>query len=157
MMAMWIGAVMEKTPHAPLNDMTHALGTDAFLLVNRHGERFCNEELDTEAMARQAEEQNGCWLVVDATWPDDLPHMGLGFARYFEDIPEVRKRFQENVDEGIILEADSIKALAEKGSKRAALVDDVLHKPEKFFSITLLGTNMAVVLSNATAAFMVIN
>lgn len=49
-----------------------------------------------------------------------------------------------------------IKALAEKGSKKAALIDAVLEKPEKFFSTTLLGTNMVVVLSNAVATFMVI-
>jgi len=113
-MAMWIGAVMEKPPHAPLNDMSHALGTDAFLLVNRLGERFCNEDLDSEAMARQAEEQHGCWLVVDASWPEDLPHMGLGFYRVFSDTPKARQSFQEKVAKGAILEANSIEALAEK-------------------------------------------
>jgi CBS domain containing-hemolysin-like protein len=49
-----------------------------------------------------------------------------------------------------------IKALAEQGSKRAALVDAVLQSPEKFFSTTLLGTNIAVVLSNAIATFLII-
>jgi fumarate reductase flavoprotein subunit len=113
-MAMWIGAVMEKTPHAPLNDIQHALGTDPFLLVNRYGERFCNEDLDTEAMARQAEEQHGCWLIVDATWPDDIQHMGIGFLRAFKDSPKARKIFQEKVKSGAVLEANSIEALAEK-------------------------------------------
>jgi len=113
-MAMWIGAQMEKTPHAPLNDMTHALGTNAFLLVNRFGERFCNEDLDTEAMARQAEEQHGCWLVVDSTWPEDLPRMGLGFYRVFRATERTLKEFQDKVAKGTILEADSIEALAQK-------------------------------------------
>jgi fumarate reductase flavoprotein subunit len=113
-MAMWIGAVMEKPPHAPLNDMSHALGTDAFLFVNRLGERFCNEDLDSEAMARQAEEQHGCWMVVDSTWPEDLPRMGLGFYRVFSATPKTRKDFQEKVAKGAILEANSIEALAEK-------------------------------------------
>ena len=66
------------------------------------------------AVARQAEEQNGCWLIVDATWPDDLQYMGLGFLREFEDTPKARKDFQDKVDKGEILEADSIEALAEK-------------------------------------------
>jgi fumarate reductase flavoprotein subunit len=113
-MAMWIGAVMEKTPHAPLNDVVHALGTDAFLFVNRDGERFCNEDLDSEGMARQAEEQNGCWMVVDASWPEDLPRMGLGFYRVFEATPTVLKEFQDKVAKGIVLEANSIEILAEK-------------------------------------------
>jgi putative hemolysin len=49
-----------------------------------------------------------------------------------------------------------IKALAEQGSKSAALVDAVLQTPEKFFSTTLLGTNIAVVLSNAIATLLII-
>jgi putative hemolysin len=49
-----------------------------------------------------------------------------------------------------------IKALAEQGSKSAALVDAILHTPEKFFSTTLLGTNIAVVLSNAIATLLII-
>ena len=113
-MAMWVGAVMEKTPHAPLNDAVHALGTDAFLLVNSRGQRFCNEDLDSEAIARQAEEQHGCWLVVDASWPDDLPRMGLGFDRVFEATPAVRREFQEKVAKGAVLEAPTVEGLAAK-------------------------------------------
>lgn len=113
-MAMWIGARMEKTPHAPLNDMSHALGTNPFLLVNKFGERFCNEDLDTEALARQTEEQNGCWLVVDASWPEDLPRMGIGFLRMFKDSPEVRERFNSRLKKGGILEAPTLEVLAGK-------------------------------------------
>lgn len=113
-MAMWIGAVMEKPPHAPLNDMSHAMGTDAFLFVNRYGERFCNEDLDSEAMARQAEEQQGCWTVFDSSWPQDVPHMGLGFYRVFSDTPKTRKNLEERLSKGTLLEASSIQALAEK-------------------------------------------
>jgi fumarate reductase flavoprotein subunit len=113
-MGMWIGAVMENTPHAPLNDIAHALGTDAFLLVNQHGKRFCNEDLDSEARARQAEEQGGCWLVVDASWPEDLSRMGMGFLRVWKDTPAVRKEFQNRINSGNVLEAESIEALAGK-------------------------------------------
>jgi putative hemolysin len=49
-----------------------------------------------------------------------------------------------------------MKALAEQGSKKAALIDALLQAPEKFFSTTLLGTNISVVLSNAIATFLVI-
>ena len=49
-----------------------------------------------------------------------------------------------------------MKALAEHGSKSAALINALLEAPEKFFSTTLLGTNMSVVLSNAIATFLVI-
>ncbi|KPK46338.1 MAG: hypothetical protein AMK74_00450 [Nitrospira bacterium SM23_35] len=49
-----------------------------------------------------------------------------------------------------------MKAVAEQGSKKAALIDAVLQAPEKFFSTTLLGTNISAVLSNAIATFLVI-
>jgi CBS domain containing-hemolysin-like protein len=49
-----------------------------------------------------------------------------------------------------------IKALAEQGSKRAALVNATLEAPEKFFSTTLLGTNVSTVLGNAIATLLVI-
>lgn len=49
-----------------------------------------------------------------------------------------------------------IRALADQGSRRAAMVDHLLATPENFFSTTLLGTNMAVVLCNAVATFLVI-
>ena len=50
-----------------------------------------------------------------------------------------------------------IKALAEQGAKKQALVEAVLHTPEKFFSTTLLGTNMFTVLGNAIATLLIIN
>ncbi len=49
-----------------------------------------------------------------------------------------------------------IKALAEQGHRSAALVDTILQAPEKFFSTTLLGTNIAEVLSNAIATVLII-
>jgi putative hemolysin len=57
----------------------------------------------------------------------------------------------------VSLDRARIKALAEQGSKREALLDAVLHSPEKFFSTTLLGTNISVVLSNAIATFLIIS
>ena len=56
----------------------------------------------------------------------------------------------------VSVDRSRIKALAEKGSKKAVLISAALEKPEKFFSTTLLGTNIFVVLGNAIATFMVI-
>ena len=113
-MGMWIGGVMENTPHSALNDMSHAMGSDAFLLINKHGKRFCNEDLDTEGRARQIEEQDGCWLIFDASFPEDLPHMGVGFYKMFKASPRMLKEFQAKVDKAIVLQADSLDALAAK-------------------------------------------
>lgn len=57
----------------------------------------------------------------------------------------------------VSLDRARIKALAEQGSRGQAKVDAVLHRPERFFSTTLLGTNIFEVLSNAIATFLVIS
>jgi len=57
----------------------------------------------------------------------------------------------------VSLDRARIKALSEKGSKREVLLHAVIHSPERFFSTTLLGTNISVVLSNAIATFLVIS
>ncbi len=56
----------------------------------------------------------------------------------------------------VSVDRNRTKALAERGSKRAGMILEALDNPEKFFSTTLLGTNMVAVLSNSVAAFMVI-
>jgi fumarate reductase flavoprotein subunit len=113
-MAMWIGAVMENGPHAPLSHMMHAMGTDAFLQVNKYGKRFFNEDSDTESMANQLYEQGGAWLVFDDSWEEDVPHMGVGFHKIFKVTDAVRKELQENVAQGRLLKADTIEMLAVK-------------------------------------------
>jgi putative hemolysin len=56
----------------------------------------------------------------------------------------------------VSLDRARIKALSEKGSKREALLHAVIRSPERFFSTTLLGTNISVVLGNAIATFLII-
>jgi len=56
----------------------------------------------------------------------------------------------------VSLDRARIKALAEKGSRREAQLDAMLHTPERFFSTTLLGTNISAVLANAIATFLII-
>ncbi len=94
-MAMWIGAVMENTPHAPMTHMFHIMGGDAFLMVNKYGKRFFSEDCDTEAMANQVYEQGGAWVVFDDSWEEDVPHMGPGFKKVFRVTEYTRKEFQE--------------------------------------------------------------
>jgi len=56
----------------------------------------------------------------------------------------------------ISLDRVKIKALANKGDKAASEINSFLEKPESFFSTTLLGTNLSVVISNTVATIMVI-
>jgi putative hemolysin len=57
----------------------------------------------------------------------------------------------------VSLDRGRVRALAEQGSKGQAKIDAMLHTPEKFFSTTLLGTNIFEVLGNAIATFLVIS
>lgn len=120
-MAMWIGAVMENMPHAPMSHMFHVMGTDAFLQVNRFGKRFYNEDSDTESMANQTYEQGGIWVVFDHSWEEDVQHMGPGFKRVFRVTDKVRTEFQDLAAGKSggpwgrkILKADTIEELATK-------------------------------------------
>ncbi len=57
----------------------------------------------------------------------------------------------------VSLDRSQVKARAQQGSRSAAMIQAVLETPERFFSTTLLGTNMVAVLSNAVATVMVIS
>ncbi|HPW17865.1 MAG TPA: FAD-dependent oxidoreductase [Candidatus Aminicenantes bacterium] len=118
-MAMWIGAVMENPPHAPMSHMFHVMGTDAFLMVNRFGRRFYNEDSDTESMANQTYEQGGAWVVFDDSWEEDVPRMGPGFKRVFRVTDKARQEFRELVSRKpggqwgrSIVKADTLDGLA---------------------------------------------
>ncbi len=56
----------------------------------------------------------------------------------------------------VSLDRAKIKTLADKGDKSASGINSFLQKPEIFFSTTLLGTNLSVVISNTIATIMVI-
>jgi putative hemolysin len=56
----------------------------------------------------------------------------------------------------VSLDRARVKARAEQGSRAGAQLEAILKKPEKFFSATLLGTNIFEVLSNTIATFLVI-
>lgn len=56
----------------------------------------------------------------------------------------------------VSIDRGRMQARAAKGSRRAAMLSEALSNPERFFSTTLLGTNMVVVLSNAVATMLVI-
>lgn len=84
-MGMWIGAQMERGPHAPV---THCMGgplaDDAFLLVNVRGERFMNEDNDgqhwTNAIERQPKSR--AFQVFDAKWKEQLACQGISHGMF---------------------------------------------------------------------------
>ena len=117
-MAMWIGAVMEPTPHAP---MTHSmsfglLGDTAFLHVNAFGERFQNEDVPGQSWTDQVELQPGMisWQIIDAKWKERLPHMSIGHGSIFSPTERTLsgKTLEEEVNSAIT--ANTIEELAGK-------------------------------------------
>lgn len=141
-MAMWIGAQMEPTPHAP---MCHAmgfglLGNTAFLHVNRFGERFQNEDVSGQAWNDQIEQQPGMfsWQVVDANWKERLPHMSIGHGSMFSarggSTSPGNNAMSADTIEGLAAKmgvpAEALKATVERYNKMAyAGIDTDFAKP----------------------------
>ena len=133
-MAMWAGAVMEDGPYAP---MTHSLGTnsigiDPFLMVNKDGERFANEDVGAQELQNQIKRQKGgmTYQIFDSSWKEQLSAMPQCFGGVTHYIPPEQEEeyahainhfaagyasdtyFQGEVDAGSIIPADSIEELA---------------------------------------------
>jgi len=109
-MCMWLGAQTQRDFGAPV---THGfpgpLGPDAFLQVNRLGERFQNEDLTGQSYTNQVEKQPGqdAWQVFDSKYREQLPAMGIGHGK----VSAYREGLQESIDEQC-KKADTIDELA---------------------------------------------
>ena len=126
-MAVWAGARMQQS-HAP---MIHHMGTPGvmgiapFLLLNRDGKRFCNEDLPGQQLENQIEQQPGrcAYQIFDAKWPEQLCHMpaGHGVACYYDNEMPQNAAFDRNyigdadlaesVESGVTLTADTLEEL----------------------------------------------
>lgn len=59
-MAVWAGAKMQDSPHAPMaHHMGGPLGASGFLLLNKMGERFVNEDVPGQQINNQIMIQPG--------------------------------------------------------------------------------------------------
>jgi len=79
-MGMWIGAAMERGPHAPVSHcMGGPLNDDAFLMVNIKGKRFMNEDNDGQQFTNAMERQPGnkAFQIFDANWMQQLQYQGI--------------------------------------------------------------------------------
>lgn len=135
-MALWAGAVMEDGPYAP---MTHSLGTnsvgiDPFLMVNKLGERFANEDVGAQELQNQIKRQKGgmTYQIFDSKWKEQLQYMPQCFGGVTHYIPPEQEEqyahainhfaagyasdtyFQGEIEKGSIIPADTIEELAGK-------------------------------------------
>jgi len=111
-MAMWIGAVMEPAPHAPIiHGPAGPLGNATFLQVNLRGERFQNEDVPVQSYVNAIERQPGqtAWQVFDSKYPEEIPHMGIGLGKIIEVTDETRRHVEK-----YSVMANTIEELAEK-------------------------------------------
>jgi fumarate reductase flavoprotein subunit len=110
--AMWIGAVMEPAPHAPVAHATVGpLGNGAFLRVNINGVRYENEDVPGQSIANSIVRQPGekVWQVFDSKWEEELPRMGVGLGKFYVVNEIIRARVKEGA-----VEADTLEKLARK-------------------------------------------
>jgi len=128
-MAMWIGAIMEPAPHAP---MTHGfsgpLGCCPFLQVNLKGERFYNEDVPGQSYTNAIERQPGqvAWQVFDSKYPDELQYMGIGHGKILEANDEMQQAISR-----IAITADTMEELAGKmGVPRDTFLETVARYNE---------------------------
>ncbi|MBN2059371.1 MAG: FAD-dependent oxidoreductase [Deltaproteobacteria bacterium] len=111
-MAMWIGAVMEPAPHAPIiHGPAGPLSNSPFLQVNIKGERFYNEDVPVQSYVNAAERQPGqaVWQVFDSKYPEEAIHMGIGLGKVIEVTEDTRRHVEKQS-----LIDDTVEGLAEK-------------------------------------------
>jgi fumarate reductase flavoprotein subunit len=112
MMAMWVGAMMEPAPHAPMiHGVAGPLGVAPFMQVNIRGKRFHNEDVPTQSYVNAVERQPGqqSWQIFDSKYPDELSYMGIGLVKINKATDQTRKRVEKEC-----YKADTIEGLAEK-------------------------------------------
>jgi len=135
LMAMWIGAVMEPTPHAPIDHAHSDIGNYPFLQVNIKGERFQNEDVTGQCNTNIWERQPGrsAWQIFDAKFLDEVTRMGIGHGKW--DFSGERFR---NVAEKF-LNAGTIREL---GLKMKVPVDTFAATVERYNELARLGKDL---------------
>lgn len=75
-MALWIGAKLQDSPHAPMaHHMGSVFGVSDFLLLDSRGKRFVNEDAPGQQIGSQIENlpDKTAWQIVDGNWKQYIP------------------------------------------------------------------------------------
>ena len=111
-MAMWVGAVMEPAPHAPIiHGPAGPMINSAFLQVNLLGERFQNEDVPVQSYTNAVQRQPGrtAWQVFDSKYPEEIPFHGHGLGKILVATEKIRQETEK-----VAVVANTIEELAEK-------------------------------------------
>ena len=128
-LAAWAGAGVDFSA-APM--MTHsfggALGCDPFLLVDKNGERFCNEDVPGHLLSQVAVRTPGkvVFQIFDSKYPEQVHTMPTGHACYWKIVDDIETepwgnyienigmRTPDEVTEAATAVCDTIEELAEQ-------------------------------------------
>lgn len=147
-MAMQIGGVMQKVDnHAATIHLEAGACSYGFLHVNALGERFKNEDVNTQSKSctKELQPKGGvAWTVYDSNWLKDLAEQldnnlagGLFFGQLYQEWgskfnPELEQMTQaQHIKDGKVVVADTLEELADKmGVPREAFVKTVARYNE---------------------------
>ncbi len=127
-MGHFIGARVQQN-HAPMiHHMGGVMGIAPFLLLDKDGRRFCNEDCPGQQLENQIEMLRDftCYQIFDSRWPQELEFMPAshGVACYYSNEEPVNNSGNRNyvsdaklaaaVENGTVLTADTLEELMDQ-------------------------------------------
>ena len=129
-MGRWIGAKIQSSKnHAPMiHHMGGVMGIAPFLLLDKNGNRFCNEDCPGQQLENQIEllKDTTAYQIFDSSWKDQLEFMPAshGVACYHSEIEPQNNTGNRNyvseaklegtVESGATLKGDTLEALLDQ-------------------------------------------
>ena len=127
-MGIRVGAGMDEGPHAPMlfdnalldpegnpGGRMDAIPRQPWLAVNHNGERYANEDLPFAYISNQVRQQIGLtrWTIFDSKWEEEAPRFRQSACKAIK-YHHRRDEFDQLVEKGVIVKADTLDELAEK-------------------------------------------
>ncbi len=129
-MAMWVGAAMQKIePHAAVIHLEAGAMSYFFLHINSQGKRFKNEDVNIQSKSLTKELETGglAWSIYDANGLSDVQKavsMGIGGGLFWDQINRLigeewdmdaeQALLQDHIRSGKVFTADTLEGLAQK-------------------------------------------
>ncbi|MGD0274643.1 MAG: FAD-dependent oxidoreductase [Syntrophales bacterium] len=129
-MAMQIGGAMQKSePHAAVIHLEAGAASYGFLHVNANGERFKNEDVNTQSKSctKELQPHGIAWTIYDRDWAEQVKQQvdsnlagGLFYGQMWQqrgkgwNIEVEKTTLDHHIKDGKVLTANSIEELAQK-------------------------------------------
>lgn len=129
-MAMQVGGAMQKyEPHAAVIHLEAGAASYGFLHVNGLGQRFMNEDVNTQSKSCVKEYQPDgiCWTVYDSKWLEEVASQvdngvsgGLFFGQTFQpwgqpfSVEMERDNLENHIRDGRVVTSDTLEGLAQR-------------------------------------------